>query len=239
MLEAFAILLHSPHKEKIGDNLLPRIKLASIRATKFLASTNQRERENGAWYRRWGVNYVYRTSNVLCRLEYFVKCPLRGVDRGSRFGVDYESLCPKENCAEHLDYPTRLARSLVPPAITFLKSCQNPDSGWGESLYTYRDPSLVGKGRSRPSQTAWALMGLLAYLPPGDKAIVKGVEWLVREQVDMEDGGKGGRSWKEEFHTGVGFPNFYILGYNYYRHYFPMIALGRWVRRMEREGGRA
>jgi squalene-hopene/tetraprenyl-beta-curcumene cyclase len=238
VLEAFGMLLHSPHKEKIQDSLLPRIKLASIRAIEFLASTNQRGRENGAWYGRWGVNYVYGTSNVLCGLEHFVECPHGCVDVGSGFGEDYESLCPKENCAQHFDYPTRLARSLIPSAITFLKSCQNTDGGWGESLSTYRNPSLAGKGRSRPSQTAWALIGLLAHLPPGDEAIVDGVEWLVREQVDMEDGGKGGRSWKEEFHTGVGFPNFYYLGYDYYRHYFPMMALGRWSRGMQKGEGR-
>ncbi|KAI9767731.1 MAG: hypothetical protein M1839_004345 [Geoglossum umbratile] len=225
VLEIFGLLLHSPHKGKLQDNSLPRMKLACARAVEFLASTDQRD-ENGAWYGRWGANYIYGTSNVLCGLEYFVECPLGCVG-------------PKENCAEHLDYPTHLARSLVSPAISFLKSCQNADGGWGECLSTYRDTSLAGKGRSGPSQTAWAIMALLGHLPPGDEAIVKGVEWLVREQVDMGDGGKGGTSWNEEFYTGVGFPNFYFLGYDYYRHYFPMMALGRWSRRMEREGGRA
>src|SRR5436190_16703512 len=228
VLEAFGMLLHSPHKGEIRDNLITRIKLASIRAIEFLASTDQREREKGAWYGRWGANYIYGTSNVLCGLQYFIECPLGCADGGSGFSEDYESLCHNENCAEYLDWPTGLARSLTRPAITFLRSCQNTDGGWGESLSTYRDPSLAGKGRSTPSQTAWALIGLLAYLSPDDEAIVKGVEWLVREQVDTEDGGKGGRSWKEDFYSGVGFPNFYFLGYGYYSHYFPMMALGRW-----------
>jgi len=218
VLEAFGMLLQSPHREKIGGNLLPRIKLASARVIEFLALTTHRC-ENGSWYGRWGVNYIYGTCQALCGLEHFAKCPRE---------------CMDGNCTTHLDHPTRLARSLIPPAIAFLKSHQNPDGGWGECLSTYKDPTLAGKGNSRPSQTAWALLGLLAHLSPTDEAILRGVAWLVKEQVDMKE---GGRSWKEDFFSGVGFPNFYYLGYDYYRHYFPMMALGKWSRGMERRGG--
>jgi squalene-hopene/tetraprenyl-beta-curcumene cyclase len=214
VLEAFGMLLQSSHKEKIRDNLLPRIKLSSARAIEFLASTNQRC-QNGSWYGRWGVNYIYGTCHVLCGLECFVKCPLG---------------CTDGSCTGHLDHPTRLARSLIPPAIAFLKSCQNADGGWGECISTYSDPTLAGKGNSRAPQTAWALLGLLSHLPPSDEAIIRGVTWLVKEQVDMKE---GGRSWEEDFFSGVGFPNFYYLGYDYYRHYFPMMALGRWARGMQ------
>jgi hypothetical protein len=127
--------------------------VASIRAIEFLASTNQRESENGAWYGRWGVNYVYGTSNVLCRLEYFVKCPLGCVDGGSRFGVDYESLCPKENCTERLDYPARLARSLVSPESPFSNPVKIPmAAGANPSTHTVTPRSREKAAQGRHKQ---------------------------------------------------------------------------------------
>jgi len=83
---------------------------------------------------------------------------------------------------------------------------------------------LMGKGRSTASQTAWALIGLLAFVPPEDRAISRGVQWLLERQTP--DG-----TWNEEEFTGTGFPNHFYLRYNYYRHYFPLMALARSVSR--------
>jgi squalene-hopene/tetraprenyl-beta-curcumene cyclase len=80
----------------------------------------------------------------------------------------------------------------------------------------------MGKGRSTASQTAWALMGLLAYLPREDAAIKRGVAWLVTHQ-------NAAGSWDEAEFTGTGFPNHFYLRYNLYRHYFPLMALGRFT----------
>ncbi len=114
-------------------------------------------------------------------------------------------------------------QSLVRPAIQWLKSGQNGDGGWGESLETYKNPERAGCGPSTPSQTAWVLMALLAYLPPSDEAIRGGVTDLVLSQTDKRG---GGASWPEKQYTGTGFPRFFYLGYTLYRHYYPMMALG-------------
>lgn len=117
-------------------------------------------------------------------------------------------------------------QNLVKPANTWMKAIQNTDGGWGESLDTYQYPARAGCGTSTASQTAWALMGLLAHLPPTDGAIRKGVAFLVAAQTKKVG---GGASWPETEYTGTGFPGFFYIGYSLYPHYFPMMALGRYV----------
>lgn len=114
--------------------------------------------------------------------------------------------------------------TMVQPALRWLKSEQNGDGGWGESLLSYQDPGR--KQNPTASQTAWALMGLLAYLPHTDESVRRGVQYLVASQAPEE---KIGSSWPETVYTGTGFPNHFYIGYDYYRHYFPMMALGRYL----------
>jgi squalene-hopene/tetraprenyl-beta-curcumene cyclase len=123
------------------------------------------------------------------------------------------------------------ARSLVPPALAFLRRSQNPDGGWGEGYDSYSQPvERAGIGASTASQTSWAVMGLLAHLPPNDDCIQRGIKYLLDNQVDVKEGGK---SWVEEIYTGNGFVGSYDLRYDYYRHYFPMMALGRFAKAIE------
>src|SRR5947199_2785018 len=105
----------------------------------------------------------------------------------------------------------------------WLLSVQNPDGGWGESCASYEDPSLKGQGPSTASQTAWALMGLMAAGMGNHAALRKGVEFLVRNQ--NPDG-----SWDEPWFTGTGFPKVFYLRYHLYRIYFPVFALGTYTR---------
>jgi squalene-hopene/tetraprenyl-beta-curcumene cyclase len=107
-------------------------------------------------------------------------------------------------------------------AVAWLRSVQNADGGWGECLESYGNRALMGKGRSTPSQTAWALMGLLAYVPAGDPAVERGIAWLIAKQ-------NFAGSWNEQEFTGTGFPNHFYLRYHLYRHYFPLMALGRYM----------
>jgi squalene-hopene/tetraprenyl-beta-curcumene cyclase len=105
-------------------------------------------------------------------------------------------------------------------AVQWLKSVQNADGGWGETCSADRDPALKGKGTSTPSQTAWALIGLIAGEDGLSESVMRGVEWLLERQNDAG-------SWDEMEFTGTGFPNHFYLRYHMYAHYFPLMALGR------------
>jgi squalene-hopene/tetraprenyl-beta-curcumene cyclase len=175
VLEALGIL---------GDR---RYAAVCARGIAYLRRTQEPE---GSWFGRWGVNYIYGTSNVLCALCHhgFV-------------GWD----------------------AMVARAIGWLQSVQNPDGGWGEGVASYADRDRMGCGPSTASQTAWALMALLAFLPTESPAIQRGIGWLVSRQT--EEG-----TWEEHAFTGTGFPRHFYLRYHMYRHYFPMMALGRFLR---------
>jgi squalene-hopene/tetraprenyl-beta-curcumene cyclase len=110
-------------------------------------------------------------------------------------------------------------------AVTWLKSVQNADGGWGETCLADRDPSLKGKGTSTPSQTAWGLIGLIAGVDEISDSAMRGVAWLLEQQ--NSDG-----RWEDTEFTGTGFPNHFYLRYHMYAHYFPLMALGRFRQRM-------
>ncbi len=183
---------------------------AMARALGFIRDEQE---EDGAWFGRWGVNYVYGTGAVLPALE--------------ALGEDMSQ-----------DYIVRAAR--------WLADHQNDDGGWGESCASYMDPAMKGVGASTASQTAWALMGLLASDRPDDEAaIARGLGFLIERQTNG--------SWAEPEFTGTGFPGYgvgtviklgdplleerlkqgpelsraFMINYNLYRHYFPMMAFGR------------
>jgi len=106
----------------------------------------------------------------------------------------------------------------VQQAAEWLRMVQNPDGGWGESCGSYDDPTTRGVGHSTPSQTAWAIMGLLAASDTRSDSVTRGVAYLLRTQ------NKNG-SWDEPHTTGTGFPRVFYLIYTLYRQYFPLIAL--------------
>jgi squalene-hopene/tetraprenyl-beta-curcumene cyclase len=106
-------------------------------------------------------------------------------------------------------------------AARWLLDHQNRDGGWGESIASYDDPTQKGIGESTPSQTAWALMGLLAATPADSQAVRRGFRWLLERQ-------DGDGTWAQEQWTGTGFPRVFYLNYHYYRHYFPLMALAQY-----------
>lgn len=177
--------------EALGILNDPQFDEVVRRGMAYLRKTQEMQ---GSWYGRWGVNYIYGTSNVLCALA-----------RLSRH-------LPKND-------------EMVVKGVEWLRNKQNADGGWGESLESYRDKNLMGEGPSTASQTAWALMGLLAFSKVAgskDRNILAGTQWLVDRQT--KDG-----FWDEPEFTGTGFPNHFYLRYHFYRHYFPMMALGRFL----------
>jgi len=108
-------------------------------------------------------------------------------------------------------------------ALAWLVSHQNPDGGWGEDLRSYDDPGWAGRGESTASQTAWALLALLAAAGPEEQdSIDRGVRWLA--QAQRSDG-----TWDEPQFTGTGFPGDFYINYHLYRLVFPVSALGRYL----------
>jgi squalene-hopene/tetraprenyl-beta-curcumene cyclase len=105
--------------------------------------------------------------------------------------------------------------------VHWLESRQQPDGGWGETPASYADPTLAGMGEPTPSQTAWAVAGLIAAGRHDSPAARRGVQWLVTGQ--RADG-----DWEETAFTGTGFPKVFYLRYHYYRVSFPLITLARW-----------
>jgi squalene-hopene/tetraprenyl-beta-curcumene cyclase len=181
---------------------------------KALGYVFQEQEPEGSWFGRWGVNYIYGTAAVLPALRA-------------------------------LGWPMEAAN--IQRAADWIEAHQNNDGGWGESCASYMDDALRGRGESTASQTAWALLALVAsgqvrFLG----AIEKGLAYLFTTQT-------AAGSWDEAHYTGTGFPGYgagkkvamdprsatgelqqgaelsrgFMINYNLYRHYFPLMAMGR------------
>ena len=148
---------------------------------------------DGAWYGRWGVNYVYGTWSALTALN--------------AAGVPHEHEAMRR-------------------AVAWLETRQNHDGGWGEDGDTYPErggtaPDATSRsGSSTSSQTAWAVLALMAAGEADSPAVARGAAWLMRAQT--EDG-----EWAEDDYTGTGFPRVFYLRYHGYRRIFPLWALAR------------
>lgn len=204
--------------------ICPPMHRASPRITSLLAKMENaieaainfiivQQETDGSWYGRWGCNYLYGTTHVLCGLEYF----------HGRKG--YENL-----------------EGVVSRGLDFIVRWQNPDGGWGESTTSYNKPKQLefASCESMPSQTAWCVMALLPYRPVSDRVLARGIAHLLNTQTDMEPPAyltdntvsirrRQARSWPERLYTATGFPGHMMLKYDFYCHYFPMMALGRYI----------
>ncbi len=143
-------------------------------------------RQFGAWWGRWGVNYLYGTWCVLSGLN--------------KVGI------PKEH-------------AMIQRAVAWLKAVQCSDGGWGESCNGYLKDHFLTLDHGVPSQTAWALLALIAAGEHESPAVRRGIDFLLQNQNDEG-------VWDEPEHTGTGFPGHFYLRYHGYRHYFPLLALG-------------
>ena len=159
-----------------------------------IAFIRQHQDATGAWWGRWGVNYIYGTWQIVTGLK----------------AVGYDMTEP-----------------WLQKAAAWLRGIQKPDGSFGETAESYEDPSLKGTGSSTPSQTAWAAMGLQALTDGTDPAIERALLWLADTQLDSGN-------WQEDFYTGTGFPKVFYLNYHLYKLYFPLTALARHLRRIDR-----
>ncbi len=107
-------------------------------------------------------------------------------------------------------------------AVAWLEKIQNEDGGWGEDCDSYAlDYSGHRPAASRASQTAWALIGLMAAGEARSESVARGIAWL---QANQDEQGE----WGEDDYTGGGFPRVFYLRYHGYRRYFPLWALARY-----------
>jgi squalene-hopene/tetraprenyl-beta-curcumene cyclase len=168
----------------------PRHPVVKPSVDRALAAVWREQESDGAWYGRWGVNYLYGTWQAVVGLV--------------RIGVSP-------------DHPR------IRDAVRWLKSVQQASGGWGETPASYDDPTLRGQGPETASQTAWALMALMAAGETQSASVRRGVAYLLDTQ--NPDG-----TWDEPWWTGTGFPRVFYLKYHLYRIYWPLMALGRYER---------
>lgn len=148
---------------------------------------------DGAWYGRWGINYIYGTWSALCALN--------------AAGLPHDHAAMRR-------------------AVAWLETRQNPDGGWGEDGDTYPErggtapDSFSRPGASTASQTAWAMLGLMAAGELESPALLRGAAWLMAQQDENGE-------WTEPDYTGTGFPRVFYLRYHGYRQIFPTWALAR------------
>jgi len=145
-----------------------------------------------------------------------------------RWGVNYiygtwSVLCGLSAMGEDFEQP------YIRKAVNWLKSRQNMDGGWGETCESYHDLSLAGIGESTASQSAWALLSLMAVGEENSSAVVRGIQYLISTQ-------KNDGTWDEDLYTGTGFPKFFMIKYHIYRNCFPLTALGTYRRKTGRKG---
>ncbi len=157
-------------------------------ARKAIEFLKKEQEEDGSWFGRWGVNYIYGTWSALSGLHLI-----------------------KEDMTQ--DY--------IKKGASWLKSVQNRDGGWGETIKSYWNESYKAIGKSTASQTSWAILGLLCTDERDSESVKKGIRFLIETQ--NEDG-----TWDEEEFTGTGFPRVFYLRYHMYRSYFPLLALSRY-----------
>ena len=114
-------------------------------------------------------------------------------------------------------------------ATSWLVSLQRPDGGFGESPESYVKKEFVPLNVSTPSQTAWALMALVAGGQATSDAARRAASFLLKSRNDLG-------SWDEEHYTGTGFPGHFYIRYHGYRHFFPLLALARYRNEIQKNG---
>jgi squalene-hopene/tetraprenyl-beta-curcumene cyclase len=184
-------LLDPPTEDVSGRcvGMLAQLGDGGQRLADGIAYLRQTQREDGSWWGRWGVNYIYGTWSALAGLN------------GAGLGPDHATM---------------------KRGADWLVAIQNPDGGWGENCDSYKlDYKGYEPAPSTASQTAWALLGLMAAGQVDHPAVARGVTYLKATQE--ADG-----LWSQAHYTGGGFPRVFYLNYHGYPKFFPLWALARY-----------
>ena len=156
------------------------------KGVQYLVRTQE---QDGSWYGRWGVDYIYGTFLALR-------------------GLQSAGVSDRE--------------AYVQRALEWVRSIQNFDGGWGESCASY-DNNTFTAAESTASQTAWAVLALLAGGDTTSISLMDGIEYLIRTQ-------KSDGTWHEDLATGTGFPKVFYLTYHLYRNSFPLLAMNTFLK---------
>jgi squalene-hopene/tetraprenyl-beta-curcumene cyclase len=159
--------------------------------------------------------------NLARAVDYLLKVQEKDGSWFGRWGMNYIYGTWSALCALNaIDFDP--ASAPMRKAAAWLKQIQNPDGGWGEGGESYEmDYSGYRPAPSTSSQTAWALLGLMAAGMVDDPAVARGVRYLARTQ-------SGDGFWPEERFTATGFPRVFYLRYHGYSKYFPLWAMARY-----------
>jgi squalene-hopene/tetraprenyl-beta-curcumene cyclase len=220
-----------PHSVDVTAHMLEALASLGITAEhpavlQGLDFIRSEQEDDGSWFGRWGVNHIYGIGAVLPALE----------------ALNQDMRAP-----------------YIRNAARWLTERQNADGGWGEDCASYMVVAAKGRGASTPSQTGWALLALLAmHSDEYQAAVDRGLSYLI-ENITPEG------TWSESAYTGTGFPGYgvgsrirlndgrlferlqqgaelsrgFMIGYNLYRHYFPVLALARARNAARRTGGKS
>jgi len=189
-----------------GALLDPPTEDVTGRCVSMLAQLGQ-TRQNSAELRQ-GVDYLRRTQ--LADGSWY-----------GRWGMNYIYGTWSAVCALNAAGIEHSAPEMR-KAVQWLVAIQNSDGGWGEDGASYKlDYQGYEPAPSTASQTAWALLGLMAAGEVDHPAVARGIRYLARTQ-----GGDG--LWNEERFTATGFPRVFYLRYHGYRKFFPLWALARY-----------
>lgn len=145
--------------------------------------------DNGSWYGRWGVCYIYGTWAAITGLR----------------AVGVSASDPR-----------------IIKAINWLKSIQQEDGGFGESCYSASLKKYVPLSFSTPSQTAWALDALMTICPLKDRAVEKGIKFLLNPNLTEQ---------QTHYPTGIGLPGQFYIQYHSYNDIFPLLALAHYAKK--------
>ncbi|NJO55021.1 MAG: squalene--hopene cyclase [Rhodospirillales bacterium] len=137
-----------------------------------------------------------------------------------RWGTNYiygtwSVLCALNAVGEDMNSP------YIRKAVAWLKGRQRVDGGWGEDCASYDPNRRLEVKASTPSQTAWAMLALMAAGDVESEAVADGVQYLLESPRD-------GGQWREDYYNAVGFPRVFYLRYYGYSAYFPLWALSRY-----------
>jgi squalene-hopene/tetraprenyl-beta-curcumene cyclase len=164
-------------------------------------------------------------------IDYLRKTQLADGSWYGRWGMNYIYGTWSVLCALNAAGFAREAPEMRKAAI-WLAAIQNADGGWGEDGASYKlDYRGYEKAPSTASQTAWALLGLMAAGEVDHPAVARGIKYLAAHQ-----GADG--FWDEARYTATGFPRVFYLRYHGYAKFFPLWALARY-RNLKRGNTRA